>query len=141
MVDGLFLEGWWCQVSLSKGSMVASRCFGQTPRIPPHSFIIGGWWTRPSNWKANTAIVFAGILGVSYGVWTVSADKEVSTLPVASISVDETLDFQYRYNEPTRPIPSMRVRLCFSVFYITSLNLSVFSVGKAVPGLPRKAEG
>jgi len=50
----------------------------------------GGWWTRPSNWKANTAILFAGILGVSYGVWTVSADKE------------------YRYNEPIRPIPSMR---------------------------------
>ncbi|KAH9063202.1 hypothetical protein EDB87DRAFT_1604543 [Lactarius vividus] len=50
----------------------------------------GGWWTRPSNWKANTAILFAGILGVSYGVWTVSADKE------------------YRYNEPTRAIPSMR---------------------------------
>ncbi|KAH9021646.1 hypothetical protein EDB84DRAFT_1274891, partial [Lactarius hengduanensis] len=39
----------------------------------------GGWWTRPSNWKANTAILFAGILGVSYGVWTVSADKEVGT--------------------------------------------------------------
>jgi len=50
----------------------------------------GGWWTRPSNWKANTAILSAGILTVSYGVWTVSADKE------------------YRYNEPTRPIPSMR---------------------------------
>jgi len=50
----------------------------------------GGWWTRPSNWKANTAICFAGILGVAYGVWTVSADKE------------------YRYHEPIRPIPSMR---------------------------------
>ncbi|KAI0305301.1 hypothetical protein B0F90DRAFT_1184247 [Multifurca ochricompacta] len=49
----------------------------------------GGWWTRPSNWKANTAILFAGILGVSYGVWTVSADKE------------------YRYNEPIRAIPSI----------------------------------
>ena len=40
----------------------------------------GGWWTRPSNWKANTAILFAGILGVSYGVWTLSADKEVGAL-------------------------------------------------------------
>ncbi|KAH9952345.1 hypothetical protein BGW80DRAFT_1426508, partial [Lactifluus volemus] len=38
----------------------------------------------------NTAIMFAGIIGVSYGVWTVSAEKE------------------YRYNEPIRPIPSMR---------------------------------
>jgi hypothetical protein len=105
------------------------------------SFIIGGWWTRPSNWKANTAIVFAGILGVSYGVWTVSADKEVSTRPVALASVNETLDSQYRYNEPSRPIPSMRVRPCFGVFYIASPNLSVFSVGKTVPGLPTKAGG
>ncbi|EPQ50812.1 hypothetical protein GLOTRDRAFT_50054, partial [Gloeophyllum trabeum ATCC 11539] len=37
----------------------------------------GGWWTRPSNWKANTAICFAGILAVTYGVWQVSADREV----------------------------------------------------------------
>lgn len=38
---------------------------------------IGGWWTRPANWKANTAIAFAGIFTVAYGVFTVSADKEV----------------------------------------------------------------
>ncbi|KAF9781412.1 hypothetical protein BJ322DRAFT_1080985 [Thelephora terrestris] len=37
----------------------------------------GGWWTRPSNWRANTAIAFAGIIGVTYGVWNLSADKEV----------------------------------------------------------------
>ena len=37
----------------------------------------GGWWTRPPNWKANTAITFAGILAITYGVWTVSAEKEV----------------------------------------------------------------
>ncbi|KZT26119.1 hypothetical protein NEOLEDRAFT_271143 [Neolentinus lepideus HHB14362 ss-1] len=49
----------------------------------------GGWWTRPSNWKANTAIAFAGILAVTYGVWQVSAEKE------------------WRYIEPTKPIPSM----------------------------------
>jgi len=38
---------------------------------------LGGWWSRPSNWKANTAIAFAGIIGVTYGVWNFSADKEV----------------------------------------------------------------
>ncbi|KAK7682743.1 hypothetical protein QCA50_014126 [Cerrena zonata] len=53
----------------------------------------GGWWTRPSNWKANTAILFAGILTVTYGAWTVSADRE------------------WRYIEPSRPIPSMQVSL------------------------------
>ncbi|KAI0942835.1 hypothetical protein AcV7_002136 [Taiwanofungus camphoratus] len=50
---------------------------------------LGGWWTRPSNWKSNTAIAFAGILAITYGVWTVSAEREV------------------RYVEPIRPIPSM----------------------------------
>ena len=96
--------------------MVASRCVGwttptfRTPHVPYLSFIIGGWWTRPSNWKANTAILFAGILGVSYGVWTVSADKEVSSPGFYPTSVSVKLwAAQYRYNEPTRPIPSMRV--------------------------------
>jgi hypothetical protein len=37
----------------------------------------GGWWVRPSNWKSNTTIAFAGILGVTFAVWSVSADKEV----------------------------------------------------------------
>ncbi|EJF59934.1 hypothetical protein BD309DRAFT_961683 [Dichomitus squalens] len=50
----------------------------------------GGWWTRPSNWKSNTAIAFAGILTVAYGVFTVSADKE------------------RRLVEPSRAIPSMK---------------------------------
>ncbi|KAL1948095.1 hypothetical protein VTO73DRAFT_12170 [Trametes versicolor] len=49
----------------------------------------GGWWTRPTNWKTNTAIAFAGILTVAYGVFTLSADKE-------------------RLVQPSRPIPSMR---------------------------------
>ena len=42
--------------------------------------LLGGWWTRPSNWKSNTAIAFTGILTVAYGVFTVSADKEVCSL-------------------------------------------------------------
>ncbi|TFK52871.1 hypothetical protein OE88DRAFT_1697250 [Heliocybe sulcata] len=50
----------------------------------------GGWWTRPSNWKSNTAIAFAGILAITYATWQVSADKE------------------WRFQEPTRDIPSMR---------------------------------
>lgn len=39
---------------------------------------IGGWWTRPSNWKSNTLIAFGGIFAVTYAVWSVSAEKEVS---------------------------------------------------------------
>ncbi|KDQ56755.1 hypothetical protein JAAARDRAFT_300579 [Jaapia argillacea MUCL 33604] len=49
----------------------------------------GGWWTRPSNWKANTAIAFAGIAVVGYATFTLSADKE------------------WRHNEPAKPIPSI----------------------------------
>ncbi|KAF8816114.1 hypothetical protein BYT27DRAFT_6476340 [Phlegmacium glaucopus] len=49
----------------------------------------GGWWTRPSNWAANTAIASIGILAVTYGVWRVSASLEKRTV------------------QPNRPIPSM----------------------------------
>ncbi|KAH7885588.1 hypothetical protein F5I97DRAFT_1810456, partial [Phlebopus sp. FC_14] len=49
----------------------------------------GGWWTRPSNWASNTAVAMAGILVVAYGVWNVSAEREV------------------RHILPDRPIPSM----------------------------------
>lgn len=58
------------------------------------SAIIGGWWTRPSNWKSNTAILFGGILAVTYGVWTLSADKEVRpaipSLPIISLLSSST---------------------------------------------------
>ncbi|CAL1710081.1 unnamed protein product [Somion occarium] len=50
----------------------------------------GGWWTRPSNWKSNTAIAFAGILVITYGAFAFCADRE------------------WRYVEPARPIPSMK---------------------------------
>jgi FtsH-binding integral membrane protein len=39
--------------------------------------LVGGWWVQPSNWRSNTAIVFTGILAITYGVFTVSADREV----------------------------------------------------------------
>ncbi|KAI0791485.1 hypothetical protein BC629DRAFT_365268 [Irpex lacteus] len=50
----------------------------------------GGWWTRPSNWKTNTAVAAAGIAALAYATWTVSAEHEV------------------RLAEPIRPIPSQR---------------------------------
>lgn len=39
---------------------------------------IGGWWSRPENWKANTTVVALGIAGTTYGIWLYSADNEVS---------------------------------------------------------------
>ncbi|KAH0585012.1 hypothetical protein H2248_008281 [Termitomyces sp. 'cryptogamus'] len=66
---------------------------GGGARYPYPKFVwspAGGWWTRPSNWRSNTAIAFGGILAITYGVWTVSAEKEYRPIP------------------PNRPIPSMR---------------------------------
>lgn len=45
--------------------------------ITTEALLAGGWWARPSNWKSNTAIVFSGILAISYGVFSISAAKEV----------------------------------------------------------------
>ncbi|KII91964.1 hypothetical protein PLICRDRAFT_173745 [Plicaturopsis crispa FD-325 SS-3] len=50
----------------------------------------GGWWTRPSNWRSNSIIVFGGIVALSYGVATVSWAHE------------------WRSVQPFRPIPSMK---------------------------------
>ncbi|PWN36311.1 uncharacterized protein FA14DRAFT_54019 [Meira miltonrushii] len=36
----------------------------------------GGWWTRPSNWRTNTAVCIAGIGLVSYFTWMYSAKVE-----------------------------------------------------------------
>ncbi|CAJ0917232.1 10218_t:CDS:2 [Entrophospora sp. SA101] len=36
----------------------------------------GGWWTRPSNWKSNTAICAAGIIVMTGVIWKISSDHE-----------------------------------------------------------------
>ncbi|KAF9509954.1 hypothetical protein BS47DRAFT_1348506 [Hydnum rufescens UP504] len=48
----------------------------------------GGWWTRPSNWRMNTAIATAGIFAIAYATFRYSAERE------------------WRYVEPQKPIPS-----------------------------------
>lgn len=37
----------------------------------------GGWWSRPSNWRANTLIAAGGIAVATLGVWRISARNEV----------------------------------------------------------------
>ncbi|EMD36778.1 hypothetical protein CERSUDRAFT_38103, partial [Gelatoporia subvermispora B] len=37
----------------------------------------GGWWSRPSNWKSNTAIAFGMIFAITYTLASVGAEKEV----------------------------------------------------------------
>ncbi|OAV97439.1 hypothetical protein PTTG_26053 [Puccinia triticina 1-1 BBBD Race 1] len=49
----------------------------------------GGWWTRPTNWRSNTAIIIAGSTLVFYSVFKLSAHRE------------------QRMQAPNRWIPSM----------------------------------
>jgi len=49
----------------------------------------GGWWTRPSTWKSNTAVVATALGFTIYGIWSYSASKEVRAV------------------QPTKWIPSM----------------------------------
>ncbi|KAL5594139.1 hypothetical protein BROUX41_001185 [Berkeleyomyces rouxiae] len=37
----------------------------------------GGWYCQPANWKANTAIMGAVILGTVAIAWNVSAEREI----------------------------------------------------------------
>ncbi|KAN0094320.1 hypothetical protein V8E55_002607 [Tylopilus felleus] len=69
----------------------------------------GGWWTRPANWASNTAITMIGILAVSYGVWTVSAEREVIRCFSPPGWCSLLLCGQTRHVLPDRPIPSMLV--------------------------------
>lgn len=91
------------EISVPEGGLVASWYVPITH--PPtqrmsierckilNSILIGGWWTRPANWKANTTIAFAGIFAVAYGVFAVSADKEVRSfsLPARQLVTHEML--------------------------------------------------
>ncbi|KAF8477391.1 hypothetical protein BDZ91DRAFT_709172 [Kalaharituber pfeilii] len=36
----------------------------------------GGWYSRPANWKANTAIMGGTIFGIALTVWSLSARVE-----------------------------------------------------------------
>ena len=46
-------------------------------RYPKHVWSpTGGWYSRPSNWKANTAIIGATIGGIVMIVWSFSARVE-----------------------------------------------------------------
>ncbi|CAG8493170.1 2870_t:CDS:2 [Ambispora leptoticha] len=65
---------------------------GGGPRYPYPKEVwspAGGWWSRPANWKSNTAIIGTGMLIICAITWKISAEKEV------------------RYRPPRKWIPSM----------------------------------
>ncbi|QSZ35660.1 hypothetical protein DSL72_006782, partial [Monilinia vaccinii-corymbosi] len=49
-------------------------------RYPKHVWSpAGGWYAQPSNWKANTAIMMTVIVGITAGMWKLSAEREYRT--------------------------------------------------------------
>ncbi|KAI1210900.1 uncharacterized protein F4807DRAFT_459127 [Annulohypoxylon truncatum] len=37
----------------------------------------GGWYTQPSNWKANTAVFAGVVVALTAALWKLSAEREV----------------------------------------------------------------
>jgi hypothetical protein len=49
----------------------------ENDRYPKHVWSpAGGWYSQPSNWKFNTAIMGAGIIGITAMMWNLSAQRE-----------------------------------------------------------------
>lgn len=66
---------------------------GGGPKVPYPKHVwspAGGWYAQPSNWKANTAIFGAVVLGLTALTWKLSADRE----------------FRHKMPEPGRFYPS-----------------------------------
>ncbi|ORX41005.1 hypothetical protein BD324DRAFT_647905 [Kockovaella imperatae] len=80
------------EVSFSATSYRPSRyIMGGGARYPYPKIVwspAGGWWSRPSNWRTNTAMTAVVITGIGAAVWKWSAAHEER--PVA----------------PVKPIPS-----------------------------------
>ncbi|KKK12699.1 hypothetical protein AOCH_000360, partial [Aspergillus ochraceoroseus] len=36
----------------------------------------GGWYAQPANWRANTAIIGAAMIGIVAATWSLSAERE-----------------------------------------------------------------
>lgn len=83
--------GWRSSISLPQTRLDANwygflrgSCLALTsPTRESESYstvLIGGWWTRPANWKANTAIVATAMGLMTYAVWNFSAEREVCSL-------------------------------------------------------------
>ncbi|KAH8751943.1 hypothetical protein F5883DRAFT_205933 [Diaporthe sp. PMI_573] len=66
---------------------------GGGPRVPYPKHVwspAGGWYAQPSNWKVNTVVFGAVILGFTALTWRLSADRE----------------FRHKMPEPGRFYPS-----------------------------------
>ena len=64
---------------LGKWSILNQLCFPWPRVLTIVSFLVQyGTENSPNNWVSNTAVCAVGIALATYGVWTYSADREVS---------------------------------------------------------------
>ncbi|KAL8827140.1 MAG: hypothetical protein Q9191_003369 [Dirinaria sp. TL-2023a] len=60
-----------------KGAAVSQSSGGKIP-YPKHVWSpAGGWYAQPANWKSNTAVMAAVVVGITAIAWSVSAEREV----------------------------------------------------------------
>jgi len=53
------------------------RLIHQPHSYPKHVWSpAGGWYAQPANWRTNTAIMGAVVVGITAMAWSVSADRE-----------------------------------------------------------------
>lgn len=85
------------------------------------TYIIGGWWVRPSNWATNTVITALGIATITYGVWTYSASLEVRTLAFTCVMKECSfvttilIALLTETRHPARQTDSINAGVCFDV--------------------------
>lgn len=60
------------EIVLSDKGLTAS--FGRYPKEVWSP--AGGWYAQPANWKANTAIIGAAVVGIVAATWSLSAERE-----------------------------------------------------------------
>ena len=95
----------------------------------------GGWWTRPSNWAANTAIAAVGIIAATYGVWRVSASLEVCLIqPSSTLQRSLSVPFLSEKNGTTQSTDTFNAGMFILAFCVAIFVVNVFScsVGEGV---------
>ncbi|MCJ1418282.1 hypothetical protein MMC32_004629 [Xylographa parallela] len=67
------------KTTTAKGASISHSSGGKIP-YPKHVWSpAGGWYAQPANWKANTAVMAAVVVGITAMVWSVSAERETRT--------------------------------------------------------------
>ena len=86
--------------------------------------LAGGWWTRPSNWVANTVVASLGIAAVTYVVWNFSASLEVCRFLSVSLPHFPLLHRNEWFNQTGQYLPWWHVPFSRTVNAILICRIS-----------------